>query len=418
VIKPFTRTLLAERTRPRSPIEDVAQSFYDQHAQLGADASILRALIGVVDSVHNLAPPQWAHWYGITLGFQPDLIIELGRGHGNSTALFCLAGERLRDVEIVSICLTSDWTLEVAAKVAGVIGRSALSRLDARIADIGLVDYERIVSRHRRVLLLWDAHGFEIAEVVFGQILPAIADREHLVLMHDISDNRYLVDSPAYTGGVWRPRPWPSTSPVNIGWMQSIVEQVIPLADFSVRNDLEIGSGEHEFRQFFEDRADRSETMQRALGTDLFSLEARWAFFSLSGKPGPWHFPTVPSRLTRSNRADVVPAPPARLPIRIDVEPSPWNYAASFTWTCTADVPPEHPVFMRVRVSVEGGTIGVGLVDSRGSRFLDRRAVAPGRSMDVLFPIPDMTLPKELIVQCWALPESSRVTIESWQLEW
>ena len=47
------------------------------------------------------------------------------------------------------------------------------------------VDYEQLFSTAGRVLLLWDAHGFEIAETVLGRILPVIASRPHLVLMHD-----------------------------------------------------------------------------------------------------------------------------------------------------------------------------------------------------------------------------------------
>ena len=42
------------------------------------------------------------------------------------------------------------------------------------------MDYQRLFEGSERVLLLWDAHGFEIAEMVLGRILPLIADRPHL----------------------------------------------------------------------------------------------------------------------------------------------------------------------------------------------------------------------------------------------
>ena len=48
------------------------------------------------------------------------------------------------------------------------------------------------VRRVRTVLVLWDAHGFEIAETR-ARANPAAhrRPRAHLLLMHDISDNRY-----------------------------------------------------------------------------------------------------------------------------------------------------------------------------------------------------------------------------------
>mgnify|MGYP001795451746 CR=1 FL=1 len=66
--------------------------------------------------------------------------------------------------------------------------------------DVFDVEYERVLTGSTRVVLLWDAHGFEIAETVLGRIRPLIADRPHLVLMHDISDNRYAAVSRSYEG--------------------------------------------------------------------------------------------------------------------------------------------------------------------------------------------------------------------------
>src|SRR5262249_45547690 len=113
---------------------ELPRYFYDQRRALAEDAGTLRRLIATVDSVENLAPPQWAHWYGVTLGFQPDLILELGRGRGNSTALFCLAAARLAQTRIVSVCLSADWIVEVAEQVEQIVGSEVFSRLDARIA--------------------------------------------------------------------------------------------------------------------------------------------------------------------------------------------------------------------------------------------------------------------------------------------
>ena len=73
---------------------DVARFYYDQRHVIAADAAILNALIGAINAEYDLTRGQWAQWYSVALGFQPDLIVELGRSKGNSTALFCQAASR------------------------------------------------------------------------------------------------------------------------------------------------------------------------------------------------------------------------------------------------------------------------------------------------------------------------------------
>lgn len=45
-------------------------------------------LIDTMQRPGDLAPHQWISLAAFALDFQPDLIIELGRGYGNSTAMF------------------------------------------------------------------------------------------------------------------------------------------------------------------------------------------------------------------------------------------------------------------------------------------------------------------------------------------
>jgi hypothetical protein len=158
--------------------------------------------------------------------------------------------------------------------------------------------------------VLWDAHGFEIAEIVLGRILPLVSDRPHLVLMHDISDARYAPASRSYEGQpLWKGSTWEkgtgtSSARVHIGWMNSLQDQVIAAADFSARNDVAIGSADHEYAQFFAAHPDAAEEMTRLLGDTFFSLSAHWVFFTLAGKQPPFHFPAVQRRFR--NRSDVL----------------------------------------------------------------------------------------------------------------
>ena len=174
----------------------------------------------------------------------------------------------------------------VAPRIARVVDPAWFANIDARRIDILSADYAEIIADHRRVLVLWDAHGFEIAELVLGEILPRLADREHLLLMHDISDNRYAAvprsygGHPLWKGSKWQQRTGAWDSRVNIGWMNSMQDQVVALADFSARNDVEIGSADHEYAQFFAAHPAHAEEMRQLLGDEFFSRIGHWAFLS------------------------------------------------------------------------------------------------------------------------------------------
>ncbi len=153
-------------------------------------------------------------------------------------------------------------------------------------------DYAKILGDHRRALLLWDAHGFEIAEVVLGEILPRLIGREHLVLMHDIADNRYAhVDrsyngQPLWKGSEWQERTGCLGASMNVGWMHSIQDQIIAIADF---RHATISSSDRRITSSTDCSAARPLMPRRCaprLGDEFFSTQGHWAFFSLNGKTG------------------------------------------------------------------------------------------------------------------------------------
>src|SRR5262245_14477561 len=192
---------------------DVAQCYYDQRHAIARDLERLKALREVTGTAGDLTLPQWTQWYGLTLGYQPDLIIELGRGRGHSTALFTQAAERLGSTRVVSLCISPDWLDDVAPRLKRIVGASWFERLDARRTDILAVEYAQIIGGAKRVLVLWDAHGFDIAEVVLGVILPLLRERDHLVVMHDISDNRYSIHDRSYEATpLWKGADWQEES--------------------------------------------------------------------------------------------------------------------------------------------------------------------------------------------------------------
>jgi hypothetical protein len=403
----------------------IADYYYDGRHAVAADLPVLQRLIEVVDSPNALDAMQWAQLYSVALGFRPDLILELGRGKGNSTALFSQAASRLPSTRVVSLCLSTDWHAETAAKIARFVESSWFSRLDARIADIVLADYESILESHERVLVFWDAHGFEIAEIVLGNILPRLVGRPHLIIMHDISDNRYASVAPAYDGApLWKASErqrmsgeW--TSRVNIGWMNSVQDQVIALVDFSTRNAVEVGSADHEYWHYFAAHPERADEMRRTLGHEFFQTTAHWAFLSLNGRQGPFTFPTPENHRGFAHSVPVSVDPPSKWPATIVTEPQPWAYAATFAWRPGGSGRISTPAWLRLQVSVEGGLVGIGLLSADGKQFVQSQAVCEGStSSTVLLSIADITSPGRLVFHTWQQPVGARIRIEDISVVW
>ena len=414
------------------PAFDIARAFYEQRHVIAEDLGILRSLMGATQATHDLQPAQWAQWYGIALGFRPDLIVELGRSKGNSTALFCQAASRLDGTRVVSLCNSKDWNDESLPRVKAVVPSGWFDCLDARVVDILDVGYEQLFAGSERVLLLWDAHGFEIAETVLGRILPLIADRPHLVLMHDISDNRYASVSRSYEGQpLWKGSTWDkgmgtSLARVNIGWMNSLQDQVVAIADFAARNDLEVGSADHEFATYFGARPQHATEMTQLLGDEFFSIAAHFAFLSLAGRQPPFHYPAVQRRFRHQCASvihDVHPKrwwrAPARMPRTLRTNPVNWEYAVVMDCRARDAIPASEAPSLVVRLQVVDAPVGVGLLNADGSSFAQSRRILPAiESIPVFLPVADSSVSSRLVVHTWDVPESARVRIDDVSFVW
>lgn len=429
--KPFASTPGRDAARDRPCTFDVAQCYYDQRHLIAEDAPLLRELIAAVNGPGDLGPAQWAQWYSTAVGFEPDLIVELGRGRGNSTAVFAQAARRLglrqpaKRTKVVSLCVTGEWDGVVAPAIARIVGADWFANVDARRIDILSVDYAELLAGHERVLVLLDAHGFEIAELVLGDILPRLADREHLLLMHDISDNRYsgvqrsYGGQPLWQGSAWQKRTGGWESRINIGWMNSMQDQVIALADFAVRNDLEIGSSDHEYARFFGARPAHAEEMDRLLGREFFSVTGDWAFLSLTGKAGPFHFPAVTGGRAAVNRTALVTDMLPRLPATIVTADRAWAYASTISWRPVEEPPTDVPSWIRCRIRVDKGVAGVSLLARDEQSFVESQVVSATPSpTGVLLRAPGPAERGRLVIHTWDTPVAARVYIDDLSLVW
>lgn len=229
------------------------------------------------------------------MDFAPDLILELGRGKGNSTCAFTeasnLHGGRSR---IVSLCLSDSWERETLPRLRKIVPEDWFKPLQALREDILEFDYERALSGAKRMLIFWDAHGFDIAECVLGEIMPIVAPLEHLVIMHDLSDTRYCSEEQLGYGGygLWKGNDW-SGPRLKLGIIDSAVEQSVAALDFTTRNHITLDSADHSFRTGLS--AAQQAEMRQTLG-ELFDTQGHWFYFSLNERPGPYKFPKYTRR--------------------------------------------------------------------------------------------------------------------------
>jgi hypothetical protein len=201
--------------------------------------------------------------------------------------------------------------------------------------------------------------------------------------------------------------------------MQSIQDQIVAIADFSARNDLEIGSADHEYHRLFEAGSRPADEMRALLGEEFFSTVGHWAFFSLTGKTGPFEFPAVSGRRSFAHEGAVAVDGISYLPAAVVTDAQAWAFASAWTWRPTIQVPPEADAWLRVRLLVEGGSVGIGLLAGNGTDFTVRRALSPGRHpVNVFLPIADLSSPGSLVIQTWAAPIAARVRVDALTLLW
>ena len=272
-----------------------SRALYNHHHTVIANAPRLRSLFEAVGRERDLSLPQWCHLYTLALEFRPDLIIELGRGRGNSTCVFTEATQQVPGCRVVSFCIADDWDRLTRPKVTRAVPGDWFTRLDARREDIRAVDFAALTEGAARVLVFWDAHGFEVADCVLARLMPAIADRPHVVAMHDITDSRYCGSPADYRGlPFWRGQEegWSGRhAPLRLGWIETVVDQVIPTLDFLARNGLELHSADHDVHVDIVGKPERLRELEKNYPDGDFATVNHWAYFSLNDTTGPYHFP-------------------------------------------------------------------------------------------------------------------------------
>lgn len=276
--------------RPPTP----ATAYWQQRHILAELRPRIAALAGAIGFTNDLNLYQWAQLGAFSLTYKPDLILELGRLHGNSTCLFTEIAHQLpkNKPTIESICWSSDFHDKTLPKLKkeSLIDDSWLTPLTIHEKDIIDFDYKTLLQPYRRILLFWDAHGFEVANCVLGHILPLLQNKEHCVIMHDLSDQRYIHDDGLRYGDspLWDGDQTGKTRFI-LGNINSCVPQAISIVDFCTRNKITIDSADSTFHKELSS-PEKQKEMHDLLG-EMFSMQGHWFYFSLNNIDKQFTFP-------------------------------------------------------------------------------------------------------------------------------
>jgi len=266
-----------------------AKAYWNQREKLILSKQRILKLYQIVDSSVDLSLPQWGQLFAFALDFSPDIILELGRGYGNSTCVFTEVANLIkpRSCEVLSLCKSSAWQRRTFPRLKRAVDKSWFAPLTALHTDILKFNFKQVLSNKSRVFVFWDAHGYDVAECVLGTILPEIAHKPHIVVMHDFVDTRYRsVQTGDYR--LWRGGNSGYTR-IRIGNIESAVEQAISIMDFATRNNLALHSADHSVRTELD--KNRKTKLSQLLGNDLFSLDCCWVWFSLNEANIKYSFP-------------------------------------------------------------------------------------------------------------------------------
>lgn len=263
-----------------------AIALWNQRLKLQQTKLRLMQLADAVGHISDSSLAQYAQMFAITLDFKPDLIVEFGRGTGNSTVVFTEAANQLDNCHFVSICLSNDWQDKTSHRVAKVVPKEWFDKLDAQIANILDIQFKDLIKKKSRIVFLWDAHGWDVAEYTLAKVLPALASRQHLVLVHDISYfDPKSVNASYSDNGIWKGYAGDEVKNppyIVLNSMTSPFEEIIAIYDFISRNSLRICSVQEELNDFYRKNETKAKELKQLLGGELTDSASSFHWFSLN----------------------------------------------------------------------------------------------------------------------------------------
>jgi hypothetical protein len=177
----------------------------------------------------DLPLEDWSRLYDVTLAFRPDLVLELGRGYGNSTCIFTEAAQEI-GCRVTSIGFDSEhaWETRTARRLRPVVGADWFRPLNVLQQDLTKTDFRPILGESGRVLVFWDAHGTDVAQAVFDRLVPELPPANQIVV-DDIwpTPEKYGLRAEYRAGPLW-----------------SLFEELPPLWEYLSARGIDYDSGD------------------------------------------------------------------------------------------------------------------------------------------------------------------------------
>jgi cephalosporin hydroxylase len=142
----------------------------------------LARLSELVDYPINLSLREWVRLHERALQSGADLLLEVGRGYGNSTVVLTEAAHRV-GATVVSVGFDEPPTFETVTwpklePVVGAAWRAPLTVVQSDISDFTPAPCSRC-------FVFWDAHGHEVADTMLNRLVPSLPAGS-MVVVHDV----------------------------------------------------------------------------------------------------------------------------------------------------------------------------------------------------------------------------------------
>lgn len=293
---------------------NAARAIWDNRERLNEVLPELRAvrtaLQTAIGGPRDFVRQQWLQVISVVYAFKPDLIIELGRGYGNSTCALSIAAKMLRpqSCRVLSLCLADSFaTVSRPYLDSHLNDPEFFAPLKALQQDISAYDFSADVEGAKRVFVFWDAHGYDLATALLSGLFRQLQGKPHLCVVHDMADLKYMDQGLRRYG---QDEAWlkaGSAAPKYIlGDVGSQFEEGIALVDFFGRNGLTFHSAES---SYFSDLTEQQMGELKHRFGDDFSRFGFWYHFSLNeAGRRPLTFPPVQAPPAEPEAS---PAPPA-----------------------------------------------------------------------------------------------------------
>ena len=132
-------------------------ALWNQRETLAGLGNRFRALSAAVGRPTDLNLYQWAQFAGFAFEFRPDLIVELGRGMGNSTCCFLEVANLLggmRACRVTSLCLSEDWFESTVPRLQKVASPEWFEPGDIQVVNLLDYDIKTLLQNARRPSIL------------------------------------------------------------------------------------------------------------------------------------------------------------------------------------------------------------------------------------------------------------------------